>query len=311
MAIRSTDPMRLDANESIYFARELEFIKSASYDVKHSKLKALSLIPVSVEANRGASSITYRSFDMVGVAKIVADYAIDFPNVDVFGTETTIKVKSLGDSFEYTVEEIRASDMAGKRLDQRRALVAREAIDRLLDSIAWKGDDNTGLRGLINYPGISECEAGTGGTNVTKTWSTKTPLLIIADLAALVSAAPEATNGLEEADTIILPLASYNLLAYTPMSAENPKTILSYVRENFPKITTIDWVQELGTAGDAGDKRIMAYCKDPRHLTLEVTQPFELFPQPQIGMTFKTLCHAKTGGVIVYYPQSVTFMDGI
>ena len=77
-AIQSTG--RLDANESIFFARELEYVKSKAYDVKYPANNALALFPVSTEADAGADYISYESYDMIGMAKIIANYADDLPH---------------------------------------------------------------------------------------------------------------------------------------------------------------------------------------------------------------------------------------
>ena len=39
MAIQTNNPMRLDSNESVFFNRELAYIKSKSYDAKYAELK--------------------------------------------------------------------------------------------------------------------------------------------------------------------------------------------------------------------------------------------------------------------------------
>ena len=99
--------INIDAQESVFFDRELEYIKSQSYDVKFPQLKAKTLIPVSTEAGPGASTITYRAYEGYGVAKIIASYADDLPRADVGGKEFTSNVRSLGDSYGYNVQEIR------------------------------------------------------------------------------------------------------------------------------------------------------------------------------------------------------------
>ena len=82
----------MDANESIFFLRELESVKSRSYDVKYRNLKANALVPVSTEGDPGAAVITYQQYTKVGVAKIIADYADDVPRADVYGIEVSKKV---------------------------------------------------------------------------------------------------------------------------------------------------------------------------------------------------------------------------
>lgn len=304
------NPIKLDAGEEQFFTRELAHIKAQAYEVKHALLKAVDLIPVSTEAPSGSDTIIAQYYDGVGVAKIVADFANDFPRVDVFGKEKIIKVRSLGDAYGYSIKEIRRSQKAGNRLETRRALTARRAIDELVNKLAWLGDADYNIQGFINYPGITEYVTPVGAGAGT-TWASKTSTEILADVAGMLNAVIETTNGREVPDTLILPIAQYNLLAFTPLGDNKDKTILTFIRENYPQIRTIDWVQELKGAGAMGVDRAMMYTRSPTHLTLEMPQLFEQFQPQAKGMEFEIVCHAECAGVIVYYPLSVAFADGI
>ena len=95
------------------------------------------------------------------------------------------------------------------------------------------------------------------------------------------------------------------------MTDGNATTLLTYVLENNPSIKLIDWLPRLATAGDSSTTRMIVYPRDPRNLTLEIPQAFEQFTPQQKGMEFEIPCHAETGGLIVYYPFSVAYGDGI
>lgn len=305
------DIFKLDVNESAFFKRQLEFIKSQTYDTKYKQLKAVNLIPVSTDAPNGADTITFRRFSKIGFAKVISDYANDFPRVDIVGEEQQAQVRSLGDSYGYSIKEIRRAQMAGLNLNARRAETARRAIDQLINDIAFSGDTTYNLQGLISYPGITEYTVPNDGTGSSKLWSTKTPDQIVRDVTGMVDAVVDTTNGIEAPDTLILPLSQYLIIANTRMTDGNDKTIMTYIMENNPFIKTIEWVTELKSAGAGSTDRMMLYARDPRNLTLEIPQPFEQFPPQQKGMEFEVPCHAETGGVIVYYPLSISFGDGI
>lgn len=309
------NPMRLDAGEEAFFLRQLEYIKVKQYEIKHKPLRAAEFIPVSSEAPPGADTITIRYYDIVGLAKIVHDYASDFPRVDTYGIEKKFPVKSIGTSFGYSVKEIRRAQMAGLPLDQRRAIAAQRASDELIDRIAWLGDTATGLFGLINYPGISQYTvaatgAQNGATNSTK-WINKTPDQIIADITGIINGVIVTTNGKEVPDTLIVPTGLYTYLSSTRVSSYSDKTILNYIKENFLMLKEVNWVNELAGAGANGSDRFMVYTKDPEHLTLEIPQVFEQFAPQQENLQYSVPCHAETAGVIMYYPLSAAFGDGI
>ena len=101
--------VNLDAGETLFFERELENRKAQTYDVIRAPLKAFELIPVSSTAGAGAESIVYEQYDATGVAKMIANYADDLPRADVKGKEFVAKVKSVGNSYGYSLQEIRAA----------------------------------------------------------------------------------------------------------------------------------------------------------------------------------------------------------
>ena len=291
--------MRLDGMEQVFFDEQLALIKARTYDVRHKALKALTLLPVSTEQDPGAEHIIWRSFDQVGIAKLVSDYANDYPRVDIGGEEHTSPIK-----------EIRRAQKAGISLDAKKAEACRRAIDEKQDSIAWKGDAKGKLPGFFNHPGITEYVApnGAGGS---KTWASKTADEIVADFAAIISTAPESTNGIEQPDTVIMPLSLYNKLQNTPYGSNRDKTILGFIRENYPQITRIDWVQDLVGAGAGNTSRVMAYARDPMKVEVQIPQRFEQMPPQLTGKAYDIICSQSTGGTLVYYPQSVVFCDGL
>lgn len=302
--------LRLDAGEQVFFDQQLALVKSRTYDVEHKALKALTLLPVSVDQDPGATHIIWRSYDKVGMAKIIADYANDFPRADIAGVEHSSPVKDLGMSYGYSIKEIRRAQKAGISLDAKRAEACRRAIDEKQDKVAWFGDAKSKLPGFINAEGITEYVAsnGAGGS---KTWASKTADEIVADFAAIVSTAPESTNGIEQPDTVILPLSLYLKLQNTPYGSNRDKMLLQFIRENFPQITRIDWVVDLATAGAGGSTRVMAYARDPMKVEVQITQRFEQLPPQLTGMVYDINCLQSTGGTLVYYPASVVYCDGL
>lgn len=303
------DSYHLDASETAFFKRQVEYVKTKTYDIKYKNLKATKLIPVSTETPSGADYIIWQSFGKAGLAKIVSDYATDFPRVDVYATENQSKIFSLGDSYGYSIKEIRRSTLAGNNLDTRRANTARRAIDELFDRLAWEGDSDYNIQGFFDYPGITEYTVPNGAAG-TKPWSTKTPDEINEDLVGICDAVSVPTNGREMVDTILLPRTQYNLIKNTRMGGSSDTTIFKYFSDNNPEIM-IEALDELKDRGVGSTQRMIAYTKDSEHLSMEIPQAFEQMDPEKKGMTWVINCHAEFGGVIIYYPQSVAFADGI
>lgn len=305
------DKLHLDAAENVFFGEQLTSVKAKTYDVVNKDLKALSLLPISTEGDPGAETISYKSFDAVGMAKIVSDYATDFPRTDLIGEEHTLKVKSLGSSYGYSIQEIRRAQMTGTNLETRRAVAARRAIDELQDKIAWFGDAKAQLNGFLNNSGANVYVAANNAAGTSKAWANKTADEIVADIAGIITAGPVATNGKEVPDTLLLPLNLYNVVMTTPYGSNRDKTIMGFLRDNYPQITRIEWVSELATAGASGASRVVAYSRDPNKVEVQIPLRLEQLPPQQKGMEFEVICHQRTAGVAIYYPMSVTYCDGL
>lgn len=316
-AIRSSNLLREDANESMFFARELEHIKAKSYDVLFPNLTATRMIPVSTEAGPGAKSITYRQYENVGFAKIIANYATDLPRTDVTGKEFTSPVRSIGDAYGYSIDDIRAAQMTGKPLEQRKANAARQAVEQEINRIAYHGDSANNLQGLFAHPNITSYTLPQDGTQNGASANTaaaakfvnKTPDQVLRDLNGLVNTPTTLTNGVEMVDTLLLSHTVYSDLATRPRSTTSDTTILEFFKKNNPGVT-VEKIPECAGAGTGGVDICIAYTKSPDKLTLEIPQVFEQFPPQAQGLEFEIPCHAKCGGVIIYYPLSIVKAEG-
>ena len=98
----------------------------------------------------------------------------------------------------------------------------------------------------------------------------------------------------------------------TPWSSANDgKSILKLFLENNEYIKNVFSVPRMKGAGAGGLDRMAVYRRDPDALTLEIPQDFEMLEEQARGLEYVTPCHSRIGGVIVYYPLSIAFADGI
>ena len=302
--------IRLDSKESAFFARETEFVKSRTYDAKPPELKGLSLVPQATDLPVGISEITYRRYAEAGEAKIIANYAKDFPRVDVYGEEESVKVFDIGDSYGYNIREIRESARAGTRLDQRRALAARNAIERKLNDLTLKSNSAARTYGILDFPGLTEATLPADGTGSSKKWSDKDVDKIIRDINILLAAVIEPTKGVEVPDTLLLPISVYTSLQSRRLG-DTTSSLIKYITDSIPMLKKIDWLNELGDIGAGNSGRIMVGKFDEMHCENQIVNQFEQGDVQQDGMEFKVPCMASTAGVIVYYPGAFAFADGI
>jgi hypothetical protein len=303
---------RKDASGAVYFQRQLESIEAKLYEIKKPELEYTEYIPVSSRDPAGAETITYRMYDLLGMAKIIANYADDLPRADVLMTEHTQPVKTIATSFGYTVQEIEAGAMTGYPLDEGRATAARRVYREKESSIAWNGDAAFGLVGLLGNANISTIAApnGAGGT---PEWSTKTPAEIIADIATMVSTIRTQSLKIHRGNTLLVPEAQYIILSTTPRSETADTTIMQFIMNNREAygIERIGSINELDGAGAGGADITMLYELDSDNLEQRIPRPMGNEPVQNRNLEFITPIWGRHGGVVVRYPLAFIVMEDI
>ena len=296
---------RLDAAESIFFARELEHVKAQTFDIRYPELKSRLFIPVSNEVPSGATTVTYQQFDRVGRAKIIKPGATDLPRVDVSGLEFTRPVRWGGVSYGWNLIEIRQAMMAGRPLDSRKAAAARRAQEELVDEVAAIGAPDYGIAtGFLNNASVA-IDAAAGN------WTALTGDQIIADVSAMWQNMVSDTQGIESANTLLLPDAQFALIATTPRSATTDTTVMEFIMRTFPGLMAIEPWYRLDGAGAGGVDRAVLYRRDPMHLTQDIPNEFEQLPVFQRGSNFEVETLIATAGTTFYYPRSARYLDGL
>lgn len=303
--------LRADAGESVFFARQLEYVRAKTYDVEYVALSAMALFPIDTSVPAGATRITWRQWDGVGVAKIIANYADDLPRVDVQALEMSTPVRSIGDSYGYDVQEIRSAQFAGVALDAKRASQARKAVDEAFNRYAWYGDAVSGLPGFLSNANIPAVVLQADGTGSSKLWSTKTPDQKIRDMNAVVNAVFTTTKGIHKATDLWMPLAQYTDIASTPRSANSDTTILDFFLTANPFIKQVIPVFELTGAGAAGADRMVAAENNIDNYQMNIVMPFMQHPPQPRNLYFEVPCEARFGGVTIERPLAFAYADGL
>ena len=320
-AVMASEGTRFDSAEdaSVFFARELDHVKAQSYDVEYPELTALHLFPQSSEADPGAETITYYTYDKTGLAKIIDNYSTDLPRADVTGKPSYAKIKSIGDSYGYSAQEMRASRLAGKSLDARKGESARYQIDYLNNKIAWNGDEETGLRGVLSKDNdVPLYVPATGAKSSTK-WADKTEDEILADITGMLKQVARTTKKVEKPDTLALPSEAYIEIQNRRIES-TATTVLKYVQDNIKDIARIVSCPELDPdsvdtnpyAAESDGKGVaLLFKNDPRKFTIENPLSFMQYPVQPEGLEMVVPCEARTAGAIIYYPMSMLIATGI
>lgn len=296
---------RLDAQENLFFQRELEHIIPELFEFMHARITARQFFPIDTSAGPGAETITYRQITKTGVAKIISDYANDIPTANAFAEEKTGRIRSSAIAAKWTIQEIRAAKMTSRPLDRLQAEAAREALMRLENSIAFLGDASHGLVGLFTDANVP---IGDVGGDV---WSAATPAKILADMNAFTNAIPETTGDIEAPDTMALPIAQFDLIHSVNAGLGTDTTIAKYFLANNPYIKQLTRHRELKGAGPGSTDTMVVYEKNPSKLRLNVPLDLEQLAPQARGLCIWVPYHMRMGGVTITKPLSINIGHSI
>lgn len=286
---------------SIFTARQLEYVKTQVYEAKFPDLKSLRIVPITTDTPPSAETVAYKIYDRYGMAKIIANYADDLPRADVAATEKKASVKSIGVAYGYSVLELAASNQTGANLPMHKALSARRAVEIELSRVALYGDDKHDLYGLLTHPNIGETVLPSG-----KDWLTGNPTAqdLIDDVRAIYDAVRLQSNGAHTPNMLLLPMRHLALLQRTIMPNTMGKSVLTWLREEFPNLKFEEMLELQGKTGEKS--HIVCGEFDRLNLSQEIPLMFDQLPAEARGLELLVNCHARTAGTLVYMPLAFT-----
>jgi hypothetical protein len=291
----------------LFLERQLEFIRPQVFEVAYADIKYPTILPVTSEAGNAAQTFTFRIMDSTGEFKLIADAADDLPRADISQVEKSINIRSFGGSFGYTVQELRAAQMANISLEQRRATAVRRAYEEKVESVAMFGESTVGLAGFFNNSTVDIIASDRWFTGSTASGTAQDMLeLLNYGVSAIISA----SNMKEQPDTILMAYEDYNKVSTTRNSDSSDVTVLEYFLRTNPYIRNVEPINQLDKDNSSLTvNRMVVYKRDPEKVQLHIPQPLELFPPQQRGLEFIVPAHARVGGVALYYPKSVIYMQ--
>lgn len=299
--------VRLDDQHTAILSRQLEQVKAQTFDVLYSKLKAKFFIPVNNEIDPGVEHMVYQLWDEVGFAKLISNYADDLPAVDAFVKEFSTPFVDVGDSYAWSVRDLKRAAYANVPLDTKKAIAAKNMIERKFDQIAAFGSAERGIPGFVNHPNVPALAVPNGDWLNPATTEDE----IIEDLFAMEQQVISQSKENHEADTIILPIKHYGKIATQPFGQNKDKTILKYFLDNAQTVKSVERWGVLDEAGPGGTPQAICYVRSPECLELQIPTEFETLPPERRNLTFYIPCLGRIGGTAFFRPLSAVYGQGI
>lgn len=309
---------RLDANETSFLNRQIEFVRSKVFEKRYANLLARRFIPQATDIPDWVTVVVEVTYDLFGVAKIVANNAAshDFPRSDTIATEGSYKVASLGSSYGFNLTELRQARALGVPLEVRRSGAARRSIEAGIDELLFAGtltqagQLTTGFTGLANNSSVPVIVSGATGLS----WAGSTAKLIMADLNSLIITPEQTTKQIYRPNQILLAEREYDIINTTYFNDFSEKTILQAFLSNNPGVSVDKWYRLTGAGVAAGSlgsnlNRCISYLRDPEVVESILPLDFEQFAPQLRNLETVVNCHARCGGVQWHQPKAACYMD--
>ena len=313
--------LRMDAadNAGIFFAKQLAHVKTKAYDKEFPELSGLKLFPQTSDTDEGAAYIEYYSYEPVGFADIIANYASDLPRVDVKGTPHRAEIVNIGDSYGYNVQELRAcrrNAVLGimKSLDSARAEAARRVYDVKVNHLIWNGDAKTGIMGVLSSDNNIPIYTLQNGASGKADWASKTADEIAADIAGILNYVDTLTQNVEHPDSWVMPNNLYTSLNLRRIDGTG-ESVLSYIKEHTPQITNWEVASELSKENkdyNSSGKNIgLLYTKNADKMSHEVPMAFLQHAPQDRNLEIVINCEGRDAGMMIPYPLSACLVYGL
>ena len=298
-----------------------EQLSSARQEVARTPLLPLSIvnsqyIRLSDEIDAGRKSHTLEVTTRYGTAALISTRASAVPMLADSIEEYLVRVYPLRIGFDIEIDDI---DIVGiESLLAENFINAREALERRLDVIGFAGQEQTTVKGIGSYTGVSSLDFqadGDNGGSPSASWEYKTPEQILRDLQELAFLPATQTANTVFANRLLLPVTKVNMLATTPYNSTGESILSVFLRNQsvLPEQGIRDVVGHpaLETLGTGGVGRGIAYNTNSRYNVFHIPKRGDfrdLTPEVD-GSTVKFTCQMKTAGMEIMRIKEIGYAN--
>jgi len=274
---------------------EAEVIKRQYPEIRYSQF-----VPVDTSASAYAPSVTFFTQDQTGRPKMINGTGDDVPLVSLMREKFEATIGMGGIGYAFALEEIGAAQEVGRSLTSDGAEAARFACEQFVDEIAMNGA--AGNDGLLTMAGITETAAGA-------TFAASTPDGVLSIINDELTRIETASNGVEIANTVILPLAVAGTMERR-LGDGSDTTILDFImranrytrRTGQPLMVEFD--HRLTT-------KAVVYRRDPQVLKMHMPMPLRFLPPQLVNLDVRVPGMFRFSGVNIRRPGAMGRITGV
>lgn len=341
VARQKMDAMRTqrnDANnESLILAEALDYVESELLKPMRPQFFARNLM--GVDSSGFPMQDQFKYFELRGThdqAKWVDTWGDgSIPTVNANLREVYGPVKGFALSAVWTEDEIRKVQAANANrrsgepaigLENELVMEVMRGMADFENEVLLFGDEDRGIPGFMNNPDYAPAYIVPEGAGGKTNWSEKTPLEILKDLNDIAWNQYILTKQVHRPNKMVMSNSMLKLISTTPMSADNPRTILEQFLATNQFFSAANQVMSIFNfeltelAGkmpdDLFENKGLLFCYDDSMMVLKAKIPMPaqriatFTPDQSNPFGFRAIWAERLGGCSVRMPQAVLRVSG-
>lgn len=298
-----------------YMVNQAASIEREVYKIQYPDIRYPQLATIDTSMDEWTNEIVYFIMDKHGEARFMHSQADDLPMVDINMDSKYVRVANIWAGYRYTLDEVEHARRVGINLGPEKAMMVRRAHEEFIDNVFLNGNGDLKWDGLWNNSEVTVSAAAT--VNSATTWSSKDGTQIIADINNALTGIYEDTKTVEMANTVLLPIEQYNLLANKNAGYSTDTSVLEWLnRHNVYTAQTgqplmIRQLRGLKERGASSADRMIVYNRSPEVLKFHLPMPLKFGNVEQRLYTYIVPSMCRIGGLEVRRPKAMRYVDGI
>lgn len=285
--------------QAFHFARELEHVYQEVLREQYAPNNALSLFAQDTSVPAGAKTHTVRRIMHEADVRYYDGNASDRGSAGASKVEKEFPIHPIVTSIKWDYFEQLATGFANSNLRTELEFAARQGMADFLNDKTWNGDEDRGVRGVLNYDWLPRSISGVDFVDGTDADT------ILSELHRLARFSYIKSKQVFRPNRMITSPRLMDYLASRKRSATTDQTILEAFlqdRRQLQDMTVVE-AHELEGAGPNGQDAILFdRAGDRMSVANVIPQGFSMLPVQRTGFSLEIPCYMLHGGVIMRYP---------
>lgn len=300
-----------------FYISQLANLESKIYQAKYTSINFQELIPINTNVPEWADSWDYISYDAVTVGKFIGSSADDLPNVAIAANKTSVPIGYAGNSYDYSLDELRKSQQMRIPLDSTKAQAAFRGSQEHTQRVAYFGDAARLMTGLFNNANVQTDSS-------TINWATDTGANIVQDMNSLLVKVWVTSANVHVPNVLVLDSVRYAQISSKRMDTGTDTTVLEFFLRNnlytqltgqplrvVPRLQLTAANLLAGGVSNGNKDRMMAYELNDENLGMVNPIPWRALAPQMKGLNVMVPAEYKTSGVEVRYLFSAAYRDSL